>query len=145
MLFGGIVVLQCLGYGIYVVESGSMEPTIPVGGIVIADRNYPYGNIKVNDVIVYRKGDIMVTHRVVRKVSEGLETKGDANRAADGLSVTSENFEGKIVESIPKIGYLYRWACGRWGKAAIVIWIAAANILNICVEVCQKENAGYVE
>src|SRR5689334_2948941 len=46
----------------FVVLTGSMNPTMPVGSIVYTVKQPAY---KVGDVIAFKRGDINVTHRVV--------------------------------------------------------------------------------
>ena len=95
------------------VLTGSMEPKIPQGSVVInqwADQK----NLKVGDVITYQRSAdkkiIYVTHRIIKIDKTGLlwrfETKGDANPAADFGLVTQAGIEGKVILMIPFIGYL---------------------------------------
>ena len=83
-----------------------MEPTIPVGALIISEET-DIQAVKVNDIVCFRSrssdmyGNI-ITHRVVDKtVAEDgkvlLLTKGDANVAVDGQYVDSENFVGRII------------------------------------------------
>lgn len=96
--FGGLMMFR--------VVTGSMEPTIPVGSLLIS-RKVDIGTIRVDDIICFRTqaseiwGKI-VTHRVVDVwTSETgallLETKGDANLVADGYFVDRMNFVGKVI------------------------------------------------
>lgn len=108
------VVIQVLSYGyanvggfmMFRVVTGSMEPTIPVGALLVAQQ-VEIESIQVNDIICFRTqiseiwGEI-VTHRVVEitdSVSGGilLETKGDANLASDIYMVDQTNFLGKVI------------------------------------------------
>lgn len=95
------------------VLTGSMEPKIPKGSVVInqwADQK----NLKVGDVITYQhpsdKKIIYITHRIVKIDKTGLlwrfETKGDANPAPDFGVITQAGTEGKVILTIPLIGYL---------------------------------------
>lgn len=95
------------------VLTGSMEPKIPKGSVVInqwADQK----NLKVGDVIAYQHTSdnkiIYITHRIVKIDKTGLlwrfETKGDANPASDFGLVTQAGIEGKVILMIPLIGYL---------------------------------------
>ena len=95
------------------VLTGSMGPKIPKGSVVInqwADQK----NLKVGDVITYQhpsdKKIIYVTHRIVKIDKTGLlwrfETKGDANPAPDFGLITQAGTEGKVILTIPLIGYL---------------------------------------
>lgn len=135
----GMAALSWLGYDVYVVESGSMEPDYPVGGIVVADRNYPYEEVKINDVVIYAKGDILVTHRVVGKYEKGLETKGDANRQTDGIAVTEDNFAGKIKGKLPLAGYVLWWFSSKEGKAALLCQMILGCIFEAAHGIMQKK------
>jgi len=95
------------------VLTGSMEPQIPKGSVVInqwADQK----NLKVGDVITYQhpadKKIVYITHRIVKIDKTGLlwrfETKGDANPAPDFGLVTQAGTEGEVILMIPLIGYL---------------------------------------
>lgn len=104
-----LVVPKVLGVNMYVILSGSMEPSYQTGGVVFVedtDRN----DIKINDVVTYRvNGNTIVTHRVVDIVDEEDEisyiTKGDANSEADNNCVYPENIIGKVMFTIPYLGY----------------------------------------
>jgi signal peptidase len=89
-----------------VVQSGSMAPSIPVGAVVVINKNADYAQVEEGDVIVFSKGDTRVTHRAIAISEEGIETKGDANENTDGITTTETNFVGKVVFSIPKLGFL---------------------------------------
>ena len=94
------------GFMMFRVVTGSMEPTIPVGGLLLT-RQVGIESIQVNDIICFRTqvaeiwGKI-VTHRVVgiEQTQLGavlLETKGDANLVSDGMYVDHANFLGKVI------------------------------------------------
>ncbi len=94
------------GYSLFRVASGSMEPDIPVGALLISKKT-DIGNIAKGDVINFRSRDTgmvgkIITHRVIG-VYEGadgavyLETKGDANQYSDAKFADSENLIGRVV------------------------------------------------
>lgn len=95
------------------VLTGSMEPKIPKGSVVI-NQWVDQKNLKVDQVITYqhpvRKNIIYITHRIVKIDKTGLlwrfETKGDANPASDFGLITQVSIEGKVILMIPLIGYL---------------------------------------
>jgi len=90
-----------------------MEPKISKGSVVI-NQWTDQKNLKVDDIITYQhpsdKKIIYVTHRIVKIDKTGLlwrfETKGDANPAPDFDLVTQAGTEGKVIFTIPLIGYL---------------------------------------
>ena len=63
-----------------VVVSGSMEPEIEGGDIVIADGNEP---AEVGDVILFEQGEDTIIHRVIGVTNNGYITQGDANQFPD--------------------------------------------------------------
>lgn len=94
------------GFMMFRVVTGSMEPTIPVGALLVT-RQVDIETIRMDDIICFRTqvseiwGKI-VTHRVVgiwESEAGGLllETKGDANLVADGYFVDGTNFVGKVI------------------------------------------------
>jgi signal peptidase I len=94
------------GFMMFRVVTGSMEPTIPTGALLIA-REVDIASIKLDDIVCFRTqvseiwGKI-VTHRVVGLMqSEAgsilLETKGDANLVSDIFFVDQSNLIGKVV------------------------------------------------
>ena len=104
----------------YVVLSGSMEPVLSPGDVVIVDSSGPVQN---GDVITYRSpGDsVPTTHRVVGEVDGRYETKGDANEEADTGTVAPEAIIGKVVLTIPLIGHIILWANTPVGYVLLVI------------------------
>ena len=101
-----------LGIKTYVIISGSMEPNINIGDIVIAKSiKNKEESIKVGDIISYRKGQNVITHRItnIEKDENGIlriATKGDNNNTEDSERILINNIEGKVITIIPKIGYI---------------------------------------
>ena len=92
------------------VLSGSMEPKLKVGDIVVS-KAVDRSKIKAGDVITYKMGaNTLVTHRVIEiiemKGSNFYKTKGDANNIEDSDLVSQDNVVGKLVLRIPKGGYV---------------------------------------
>ena len=88
------------------VYTGSMEPAIPVGGLVVIKPVDPE-TLREGDIICFRFSEsTSVTHRIVNVTDEGFTTKGDANEDPDQGIVEKENVIGKVVFIVPFIGYL---------------------------------------
>lgn len=88
------------------VLSGSMEPAIPVGGLVLIKPVEPTF-LKVGDIICYRFSDErLVTHRIIEISSKGYITKGDANEEADPKLVKENDIIGAVVLTVPFVGHL---------------------------------------
>jgi signal peptidase len=88
------------------VLSGSMEPTIPVGGVVLI-KQIGSSTPQVGDIICFKlaEGQPWVTHRIVKVTEEGFITKGDANDDVDRWIVKRENVVGKALFTIPYLAY----------------------------------------
>lgn len=94
------------GNSLFRVVTGSMEPTMPVGTIILCKQT-PIEQIQQGDIVCYRATDAardgkIITHRVVEihKNASGeleLETKGDANVSSDSSYVCEENLIGKVT------------------------------------------------
>lgn len=93
-------------HSLFRVVTGSMEPAIPVGSLLVS-QEVPIEDIQVGDVVNYRSREpgmfsVIVTHRVIaiHHNAEGqiyLETKGDANQYPDGYLVDENYLIGKTV------------------------------------------------
>ena len=92
----------------YVILTGSMEPVIYPGDVVLVERYIE--NLQVGDVIQFSSGNDYVFHRVIEIVEEDgktfYQTKGDNNSAEDAELVEAQNIKGRMTEVVPKIGYL---------------------------------------
>jgi signal peptidase I len=114
------------------VLSPSMEPTLPVGTLVVVQPSAPQ-DVRLGDVITYqlKAGDpTLVTHRVVevRSVSTGefeFLTKGDANGAVDPTVVTQAQLKGKAWYSVPLVGFVSVAVSGAVGPMVVPILGAA--------------------
>jgi signal peptidase I len=97
-------------FGFYpsIIASGSMTPTIDVGDIAITVSTDP-SKIQVGDIIQYWQGQEMNMHRVVeiRQTESGKQfiTKGDANNVPDSDPVLVDQIRGKLIFTIPKLGW----------------------------------------
>lgn len=86
------------GYAILEVVSGSMEPTIHVGDIIVIDTKPEYFNVE--DIITfYDKAGAFVTHRIVSINDKEMLTKGDNNNSQDEVT-TTDKIVGKYVTKI---------------------------------------------
>lgn len=91
------------------VMSGSMEPTVKIGSLVIVK---PANDYQVNDIITFRnleKPQNTTTHRIVKIIDrEGtfyMTTQGDANGTPDSVEVRQDTIIGKVRLTIPYLGY----------------------------------------
>src|SRR3990167_4515932 len=98
------------GYRVLVVKSGSMEPNIGVGSIILTKPSadiispIPSTEFKIGDVITYTIGSKksnLVSHRVTdleeKQGTFYYKTKGDANKETDKILVSEDTVVGKVV------------------------------------------------
>lgn len=100
LLYGG---LKRIGYGTATVMSGSMEPKLKVGDLVILEPVNRKSSLKAGDIIVYRSGKKRIVHRLVSVSKNTLRVKGDANNQED-RPIQFQQVEGKVLCRIPKVG-----------------------------------------
>lgn len=87
------------------VLTGSMEPEIKVKDLAIGVPVKDVSKLQVGDVITYKDGRMLVTHRINQILGNGnFITKGDANEALDIREVTTEQIVTKYVFKIPYAG-----------------------------------------
>ena len=117
------VVLALLIFNIrpYAVVTGSMEPVIPQGSVCFADQRAAFGDIQEGDIIIFRLGSLLVTHRAVRVDETGVTTKGDANNTEDTSGkLTEENYIGKVIFWVPSVGRFLMYARTVTGRIAVI-------------------------
>ncbi len=118
---GLILVLYLFGIVPYVVLSGSMEPTIDTGSLCFINKNADYEDVKEKDIIAFKLSDgTLVTHRAIEITETGIVTKGDNNDDADSNQVKKENFVGKNLFWVPKLGYVVKAFQTTKGKIIII-------------------------
>lgn len=93
-----------------IVQSGSMEPAIHTGSLVVSK---PMAEYAIDDVITYNDdstNQTPTTHRVVEIKNDNgavsYVTKGDANNDRDRKAVEQKNVLGKVLFSVPYLGYI---------------------------------------
>lgn len=100
-----------LRHRIYIVESGSMLPTLKIDSMLIV-RELPADKIGIGDIVsYYGEGvDVRITHRVVDIKDNGntFITRGDANNINDPNILEKDRLIGKVVFSIPFVGKIFK-------------------------------------
>ena len=108
---GLVVVPRLANWTVLVVLSGSMEPSMPTGGLAFVEPVDPAA-IRVGDVVTFPvpgHPGALVSHRVtsVEQVAGKpvLVTKGDANDEVDAWRVPASSVKGKVNSSVPYLGH----------------------------------------
>lgn len=115
------------GYESFVVLSGSMRPSLQVGDLAVVAPTRTE-TLMVGDIITYRQArrpDVLVTHRITNigldpQGRVTFETQGDANNTTDSVLVDSKSVLGRVVYSIPMIGYLVEFSKRAEGKLLLI-------------------------
>lgn len=90
------------GVGAAIVLSGSMEPELSVGDLLIIGARDSY---EVGDVIVYQDNGIAITHRIVYIDDEQIITRGDANNV-DDEPIYHKQVKGEVLYSAAVLGHI---------------------------------------
>lgn len=91
------------GYQSYVVETGSMIPTLPIGSTIVVRELKPGQLPAAGDVITYSREGAAITHRITHEVmgEDGVtryQTQGDnPDNSADPWLVSLEDIRGIVV------------------------------------------------
>ena len=118
----GNAVPMPFGYGASVVLSGSMEPALSVGDLLIVRVQDHYD---VGDIVVYQSGKMPVVHRIMELNDETVVTRGDANNANDEPFPLAA-IKGEVIAVVPRLGQAL-WALK--SPIATVVLLAAAVLL----------------
>lgn len=139
-----------VGYRVYNVISGSMEPAIGIGSLALV-RPCEAAGILEGDVIAYAgstetgteadtetdtesdtETGTVIIHRVVEnQIAAGhLVTRGDANGGNDIRPVAYEQFLGKVIFSVPFLGMVLQGMTSQSGKVAAICMVILALLLH---------------
>ena len=137
------------------VMSGSMEPAIKVGSVVFTQKVDPE-ILKKGEIITYISAEdpnVSITHRLVaveKKNGETVfKTKGDANSIEDIAEISSFQIKGKVIFSLPFLGYLSVWIKKPLGFGLLVVLpallIIISELLNIKKTIEKEVEKKYEE
>jgi signal peptidase len=132
-----------------IVKSGSMEPTIPTGSLVIVKPMQNYG---IGDVITFgadTKTEIPTTHRIIGYESDAegrsvYRTQGDANEDPDANPVAKGEVIGKVVLHLPYVGFVLDFARQPLGFALLIGVPAALVIVEEVLTITKEVKAAIV-
>lgn len=127
-------------YKSFLIQSGSMEPSIMTGDVILITAKPNYSD---RDVITYYDhGKRVVTHRILETTKIGNEeayvTKGDANQSQDPVPVKKSDVIGTVVMTIPKLGYLVSFTKTKWGFLFFIVVPATIIIYDEIRKMSQE-------
>jgi signal peptidase len=128
-----VIVWAAVGWKPMVVTTGSMQPAINPGDIVLSAPPEPDVRLDAGTVITFedpaRPGEL-ITHRIETVNPDGTySTRGDANSSADSYQVTPEELTGVGRLLVPSVGLPRVWLDE--GRMAILGGWVVATILAV--------------
>ena len=132
----------------YVVASGSMIPELEVYDVLIVQGHEPFKDVEKGDIIVFNRPsdhDRVIVHRVVSIMNDDpktLRTKGDANPASipgTDFPITEEEYIGKVVYTLPQVGYVTQLLKPPINYVIIALVIGVMIVKQITKKKKQKE------
>lgn len=138
------VLMPKFDYSMIIILSGSMEPTIGTGSVLISKKQADYSE---GDVITFRKmEDEIITHRIIKRLEDGttFKTKGDANEDEDIFVTQKNSIIGRAMFTIPYFGYLINFSKTKLGIILIFIlpatYLITEEIIKIKRELKRKSD-----
>ena len=134
--------VRLIGFEVYTVLSGSMEPAYQTGSVIWVQECEPE-EVEVGDAITFVMNEdlVVATHRVVEIDAENqyFYTKGDANDAPDAAPVHFNNLIGTPVFTVPHLGYFVNYIQNPPGCYVALVVCAVVLILMFLPDVFAKD------
>ncbi len=138
----GVQIPGLQAYDIKIVQSGSMEPAISTGSVVLIQARDQYAEGDVVTFASSQTDSIPTTHRIIEQYQERgstwFVTQGDANEAVDAQPVSEGMIIGRVVASVPFIGYVFDFARQPMGFALLIV-LPALLIIYGELEIIWRE------
>ena len=123
------------GYSALVVLSGSMEPTIMTGEVIVIHEQPDYN---VGDILTYRDSGVLVTHRIVEKSGNTFVTRGDANNTNDAPIMKSQAV-GKTIFHIPYLGRAILFVQSPIGLVSVLTILISLKVMYSLIRTKQED------
>ena len=124
---------DALGFKLYNIMSGSMEPELPVGSLIVVQACDPE-TVLEDDIVAYENEDgVVIAHRVVtnREMLGELVTKGDANESEDPAPIPYSSVLGKVTAHVDALGDMLTVLTEPVGKVYLLLVAACGVMLNV--------------
>jgi len=141
-IFVVIWLLRGIGYEAYQILSGSMEPTLMTGEIVLINTNDQ--DVKVGEIIAFRTGDHVVIHRIANCVSDCVYiTKGDANISEDLIPVEQWQILGTMWIKLGNLTHIWLFFTSKGGLFLVIGLVILHGIYDGMWNWEKKGDVGY--
>ena len=124
------------GYRPAIVLAGSMEPYMMTNSLVLTKEVTSVEELEIGDVITFHLTNelgekVRITHRLTGMEDGILATKGDNNPSGDGIPLTMENVESKVVAVFNQTAFLVAAWQTTSGKIMIISFAGALFLAYI--------------
>ena len=138
-----LTVPRLLGYEVYAVISGSMEPALPAGSLVYVKAADP-ASVTPGEIIAFSDEGTVITHRVMQNRSDegSFITRGDANNTDDLFPTPYRNLIGRVKYHVPMMGALMLYFASVKGKLLAVCAVLGAVLLSFLGSILRPEPGG---
>ena len=121
------ILVSVFGFNFFIVSSGSMQPEIGVGDLIIVAPSNEYN---IGDIVTYKSNNSYVTHRIREMNSDEIITQGDANTGAD-LPVSRSAVVGKCIGHIPDFKNILKYfSYIAIGAAVLMVGITVVSLIK---------------
>ena len=146
LIFQGIlkpnVTPSIFGIKTFTIVSSSMKPTLEIDDVIFV-KEYNINNLQKGDIISFKQGGDIITHRIDKIEKNGKEyifiTKGDANNVTDTNMVKASQIEGKYIFKISKAGKILTILKNK------VVFIFVIIVLIVCYIIEKNKISRKVE
>lgn len=150
--------IPTLGHKALIVRSGSMEPRIKTGDLLIVNlstqvqtpQNIPIYKYKEGEVITFKdlkNSNILMTHKIVtRQIKNGTvyyQTKGDTNKNLDTELVPQEKIIGNVYLTFPALGKVFAFT--KEGKGFLLLVALPIGLAIIVEGISLRKNFKVLE
>jgi signal peptidase len=133
-----------VGHPTLTVMSGSMEPAIGTGDLIVEERIAPL-DAHVGDIVTFQDPETpgrLITHRVRgMRVDNGVvsfQTQGDANNHGEEWSAETGGTIGRVQYRIPRVGYLLHWLTSPAGRLGLLVVPAVLLALSLLGQIWRR-------
>lgn len=145
---------EVFGYSIQRIVSGSMEPELKVGDVIISKKVDDVTKLKKGDIITFKGGPEFENNRVTHRIyvaphgSDGdyyLTTKGDANSVTDS-PITGDCVESIFIAKATFMQAFFDFFISPWGLLVFVVLLLIlffdeiVNIIRIIMHADEEED-----
>lgn len=142
---GVVYVPKIMKMDMFVVETGSMSPTIKANSLIYVKSYKNFEDYNVGDIVTFTDPvqKKSFTHRIVGidDREKSFATKGDANKENDVGKTSAEYAYGKVEAVIPYLGYVVKFLRYTVVKVAVAIIYIAWAAIEIELFLAERKKA----